>query len=384
MTEIGLDEVQGEFQLMNAVRGTTLLGGLVAIGVSDRINTQHQFGLDLYGELGRAVFSDANLGVLSYGSNSGNVAVSAVMADTSSLTAGDYELESEGGGLFTLTRSFDGQRIAIDTGGVYPYTTAEIDGFSLTISGAVPAGDRYLIQPTRDAVEEIDLLVNDPARFAAASPLRAQPGNNASTGAGNSGSGVITQPDVSTLTGLPLAADITLTFDAAGMQFNVDLDGNPATTETTLAYNPATQSAGAPLTMAGFGDAVFTVQGVPADGDRFVIGNNAGGVGDNRNALALAAIQGADALLNRTSTLQETYGQLVSTVGSKTHHAEVNLQSTEGLLERHKMTLSSISGVNLDEEAAKLIRFQQAYQASAQMISVASTLFDTLLMAVRR
>jgi flagellar hook-associated protein 1 FlgK len=152
----------------------------------------------------------------------------------------------------------------------------------------------------------------------------------------------------------------------------------------TLAYNPATQSAGAPLSIPGFGNAAFTVRGVPADGDRFVIANNSGGVGDNRNALAMAAFQADDTMLNGTSTLQETYGQLVSTVGSKTHHAEVNFQSTEGLLERHKMSLSSISGVNLDEEAANLIKYQQAYQASAQVISVASTLFDTLIGAVRR
>ena len=358
--------------------------GLVAVGVSDRVNAQHQLGLDLHGALGGSVFSDPSIGVIPNNGNSSAVSVSASMLDSGSLTASDYELESGGGGLFTLTRRSDSQSFAINTGGVYPHTTAAIDGFNLAISGAAAAGDRFLVQPTRDAAEQITLLINDPARFAAAAPLRAQPGLNANTGSGNGGSGSITQPSAGTLAGLPLGAGITLTFDAAGSQFNVDLDGNLATTEMTLAYNPATQSAGAPFTIPGFGDAAFSFRGVPADGDRFVIQNNSGGVGDNRNALAMAGIQATDSMLSGTSTLQETYAQLVSSVGSKTHQAEVNMQSTQGLLERHQMSLSSISGVNLDEEAANLIKYQQAYQATAQVISVASTLFDTLIGAVRR
>lgn len=180
----------------------------------------------------------------------------------------------------------------------------------------------------------------------------------------------------------------SLAFDAGNNRFAVDLDGD-GITDTTLAYDPAADSSGKDFTLAGYGDPSFTLSGSPADGDRFSIEFNSGGVGDNRNALAMAQLQHASTLLgdatgNETATFQEAYGQLVSEVGSKTRHAEVNSTATDALLERHEMSLSSVNGVNLDEEAANLIRYQQAYQASAQVIAVANTLFDTLLGAVRR
>ena len=158
----------------------------------------------------------------------------------------------------------------------------------------------------------------------------------------------------------------------------------------TIAYDPATQSSGASFTFAGYGGMTFTVSGVPAEGDQFIIENNTNGEGDNRNALAMAAIQQQNTLLGETNgvketaTIQEAYGLLVSDVGAKTRQANINSEASDGLLQRHQTTLSSVSGVNLDEEAANLIRYQQAYQASAQVIAVASTLFDTLIGAVRR
>jgi flagellar hook-associated protein 1 len=136
-------------------------------------------------------------------------------------------------------------------------------------------------------------------------------------------------------------------------------------------------------TFAAFGGISFDLSGVPSDGDTFIIGNNTGGTSDNRNALALEALQNQNVLLGGTATIDETYVQMVSDVGSKTHYAELNLTAQESLLARTKEAMDEVSGVNLDEEAAKLIQFQQAYQASAQVISVASTIFDTLLNAVR-
>ena len=94
--------------------------------------------------------------------------------------------------------------------------------------------------------------------------------------------------------------------------------------------------------------------------------------------IALATVLGA------TATYNETFAQMVSDVGSKAHHAELNLAAQESLLERTQEAMQEVSGVNLDEEAAKLIQYQQAYQASAQIISIANTLFDALIGAVRR
>ncbi len=109
-----------------------------------------------------------------------------------------------------------------------------------------------------------------------------------------------------------------------------------------------------------------------------------GGVGDNTNALGLVALENNRNLLNGTASFQDAFGQSVATVGTVTHAAEINRTAQEGLLNQAKEARESVSGVNLDEEAANLIKFQQAYQAAAQMISVSNTLFETLLSAFRR
>jgi len=368
--------------------------GLIAIGISDRINSQHQLGLDLNGNFGAQVFSTPGFTPVPKSTNSGGATVSAAFVDSGNLTASDYKLEADTvADQFILTHLADGQQTTINTGGVDPYITAEIDGFNLTISGVAAVGDEFMIRPTRNAAQLINLEINDPRLFAAAGPLRSQPTTNAISGNPNSGTGAISQAKISNISNLPLGADITLQWtgdrnlDGTADDPGFLVTGGPA---GPLAYDPATERAGKSFTLAGFGDAEITISGVPAEGDSFIIENNSGAEGDNRNALLLAGLQTSNSLLGstggagETATFQEAYGQLVSGVGSKTHHAEVNFQATEGLLERNKMALSAVNGVNLDEEAANLIKYQQAYQAAAQVISVASTLFDTLLGAVRR
>ncbi|MCB1759839.1 MAG: flagellar hook-associated protein FlgK [Gammaproteobacteria bacterium] len=367
--------------------------GLVAIGVSDRLNSQQQLGLDLDGNLGIAIFSTPSITPFPHSDNVSAVAVSAAVVDSGNLTASDYRLESDGGDLYTLTRLNDGQTFAINTGGAYPYTSTEIDGMTIGITGAATQGDRFYIQPTRTGASQITLKIDNPRFLAAAGPVRINSALNADTGNPNTGSGALTQPTVTTTANLPLAAPITLEWradvnnDGTADDPGFRITGGPG---GTIAYDPATDNTGRSYTFAAYGNMSFTVSGVPAEGDRYLIEHNGSGQGDNRNALAMAAIQQQNTLLGDTSgvaetaTLQETYGQMVSDIGSKTRQAKVNSEASNGLLERHQTTLSSVAGVNLDEEAANLIRFQQAYQASAQVIAVANTLFDTLIGAVRR
>ena len=365
--------------------------GLVAIGIGESINAQQQLGMDLNGELGRKIYSSPTISPFEHSGNTGSAAVAIAIVDSGNLTASDYKLESGGGNLYTLTRLSDNKTFAIDTGVSNP--TAEIDGMTLQLSGAAVLGDRFYIQPTRNAAEQISLQITDPRGFAAAAPLRLKQASNADSGNLNAGSGVLTQPVVAERTNLPLAGPITL-------QWRVDSDGSgtPGFRVTggpggTIDYDPATTDrSGKTFTFVAYGGMSFTVSGVPSEGDQFIIENNTNGEGDNRNALAMAAIQQQDRLLgetsgaadNETATIQEAYGMLVADVGAKTRQAKINSEASDGLLQRHQTTLSSVAGVNLDEEAANLIRYQQAYQASAQVIAVANTLFDTLIGAVRR
>lgn len=175
---------------------------------------------------------------------------------------------------------------------------------------------------------------------------------------------------------------LTLTVDTAGAGTltiqDPALATDPVASTFTYTGNPATGSyvSGQPISFNGW---TAQISGTPAAGDSFSIGANAGGVTDNRNALLLAGLQTQNTLGGNSSSYQSAYSQLVSLVGNKTREIEVAGQAQANLVSQTRQSQQSVSGVNLDEEAANLMRYQQAYQAAGKMIQIASTLFDTLL-----
>jgi flagellar hook-associated protein 1 FlgK len=357
--------------------------GLVALGLANDLNAQHQLGLDLDGLAGTAMFASGSVNVLEPAGNGSSITVA--YNDIGQLTASDYELTYDGAD-FILQNLTDGSTQTLAAG------LNTVDGLDITIDATgATAGDTFLIQPTRNAAASLDLLISDARRLAAASPLQVSPATDAAGNALNTGDANITQPANSSTTGLPLAADMQLVYDATAGGFNI-ING-PAAPNDFIAYDATDPTViigvdypttGNPTQFDAFGGLSFSISGVPDDGDTFVIGNNTSGSSDNRNALNMVDLQATDTLFGGTATYDEAYAQMVSDVGSKTHHAELNLSAQESLLQRTQEAMQEVSGVNLDEEAAKLIQYQQAYQASAQVISTASTLFDTLLNAVRR
>jgi flagellar hook-associated protein 1 len=361
--------------------------GLIALGIADEINTQHQLGLDLDGVVGGAMFSLGSVQVLP--SPGSGTLVTATYSDIGELTVDDYSLTYDGVD-FILKNQTTGATQALAAG------LNTVDGMTIDIdaTGAI-VGDSFMIQPTRSATRGIDLLINDVSRLAAAGPLQVQPAVDANGNSLNSGDALVTQPSNSSMTGLPLVGgDIQLVYDDNGGPTSgfevyypgstpgvdpfddfISYDNLNAATVTGIDVPPATFT-----TLGGIG---FSISGIPADGDAFIISNNANGSSDNRNALSLENLQNQSLLLSGSATFDEAYVQMVSEVGANTHHAELNLSAQESLLATAQEALSSVSGVNLDEEAAKLIQYQKSYEASAQVISVANTLFDTLLGAVR-
>ncbi len=343
--------------------------GRVAIALSEQFNDQHRLGQDLNGALGTAFFKTLGGSALPSGNNSTVAAaeVNVTINDASALTTSDYQLNYDGA-TYTLIRLSDGQNWSAATlGGLPPAGSPQ--GFTLD-SGTttLAAGDAFLIQPTRNGGSDIRTLLSDPRMLAVGMPI------STSASLANTGSGVISAGRVTSTTGLPLAADISLTFDAAANVFNVT--GGPG---GTIAYNPATNSTGASFTFAGQGGFTFELSGVPRNGDTFVIKANASGQGDNRNLLELAALQDEKLLAGGTTGYQGAYAQLVAKVGAQSREVQVNQTAQGVLLARVTESQQSVSGVNLDEEAANLLRYQQAYQASGKMIELASRLFDTLL-----
>ena len=145
-----------------------------------------------------------------------------------------------------------------------------------------------------------------------------------------------------------------------------------------LAYDPSSESAGKTLALGATG-VELTVGGVPQAGDTFVISNNTGATGDNRNALLIGDLQARPLLNGKSETFQEMYGSMVAQVGVSTNQGSNNLNLETSLLEQAESYQDSVTGVNLDEEAANLLRYQQAYQASAQLVRISDEMFQTLI-----
>jgi flagellar hook-associated protein 1 FlgK len=356
--------------------------GRVAIGVASFFNAEHNTGMDLDGDLGGDYFSGTIPGPAL--ANPGNAVGSSVtlgFADVSALTTHEYQLSYDGTNW--SMRDLNNNTAVTLSGSGTAGDPLIGDGVSIVV-GAATAGDSYRLRPTRLGAADIGLRINNERDIAAAESLRA------SARAANTGTGVIGAGAQVNSVASPgkLATPLTLQYNAGSNQFDIFSGDPPAGPALgSVAYDPATDS-GNTLTVAGaitgLGDFSFTMNGTPANGDRFVLQDNTGGTGDNRNARRLADLQVENLMVGGTATFANTYGSLVADVGTKTHQASNNATIQEHLLSQAESAKSEVSGVNLDEEAADLVRFQQAYQAAAQVINVSNTLFDSLLAAVRR
>ena len=342
--------------------------GLVAIGLAERFNALHRTGMDLDGDLGGDYFALAAPEVLANPGNVGSISVG--IDSVAGLQPHEYQLAYDGAN-WNLTDLTTGGNVALSGAGTAA-SSLVADGMAIVVGTPPAAGDRYRLRPTRDGASAIDTLVKNTRDIAAADPVRTAPvGSN--TGTGQIGAGALVTRTGNT----PLAAPVTLSYDSALKQFNLSSGGS-------IPYDPATDSGNTlTVTLAGLGDFSFRMTGNPANGDQFVLADNTGGVGDNRNAMRLSDLQKTSLLFGNSATLGDAYGYLVADVGTRTRQAADNADVQAQLLGQAESARSATSGVNLDEEAADLVRFQQAYAAAAQVVATANTLFDTLLGAVR-
>ena len=161
-----------------------------------------------------------------------------------------------------------------------------------------------------------------------------------------------------------------------GGSVSVTLDANRVLSTDSSTINTGVFTANPPAVRADFGYQL-TMTGRPRAGDSFAVGFNDGGVSDNANVLAMADVQSKN-LFGKDGTLFDAYANVVESVGARTGQARIDRDAANGLLQQSVAQRDSIAGVNLDEEAANLIRFEQAYNASARVIAVARDTFDTL------
>ncbi|WP_322853375.1 FlgK family flagellar hook-associated protein [Marinobacter sp. X15-166B] len=381
--------------------------GRIAIALADNLNHQHQIGMDLEGDLGGTFFTEINAPAAQAGrviANANNqtpveAALGVQITDSGALKAGTWSLKFSGDGHdFELLDQVSGK--VVQTGRLPSPLPAEISmpGFNIQISGAVlNAGDSYLIQPTRHAASSLELKVDREEELAFASPVRAE------TDAGNRGTGKIDQGVMLNVRN-PLTNSLLPGFSSQGkldppLEIVFSEDGGTGRLQYTVvdANNPAVTVFAAQDFQEGVSNTLFSddprdpqyvgfqfrISGKPAPGDRFTIGYNTGGVSDNRNAELMAGLATANTMNGGTQSFTEGYAGLVETVGVKTRQSQLDKDAGQALLEQSFNQRESVSGVNLDEEAGRLIQYQAAYNASAKVMNVAQNLFDTLLSTFR-
>lgn len=387
--------------------------GQLSLTLADTVNKQLGQGLDLSGNAGSALFGDINdtqsigLRVMGRATNTGSANATLSITDTSKLSPSDYRLDYNGTG-FTARRASDNAVLTVNQSAGDPVTLTLTDaqgndqGFKVQFSAVelakAQAGDVFSLQPTRRGASQIkvDLAQADQLGFAGTA--------KATTTTNNRGTGAITQPALTTTVSPVNTADFgrlfgdsgrKLTVNAAGTGFDVsELPAGATLTvkspSTTNVLTPGQTNAVSldyvdPVTKNSY-TYDFNLSGVPQSGDSFTLGTNKGAVSDNRNALNLVALQTKPTMGgygNTGTTYNNAYGGLVERVGTLTAQVRVDSAASETVLKQTQDNRDSLSAVNLDEEAAKLVQFQQYYGASAQVIKIAQSLFDTLLGAFR-
>ena len=379
--------------------------GRLALAVSDQVNTQLGQGLDLKGQVGSALFGDFNDAALTtlraraFSTNTGNVQPALTITDTSILTTSDYRLEYDGT-QYQARRLSDGATLTVSPNppGSYPASLTFTDaagrdqGFALALDAAPAAADKFLLQPTRRGATSISTVLDQPDQLAFAAPVRAEANLQ------NSGNGSISQPNLIAAGSNPIdaaaiaaALPVGLIYDGAGAFENPP--GTPVAGLTRVpagAFQPG-QTNNYELDLGGGNVVSFSISGRPESGDSFNVSFNTNGVSDNRNALKLVDLQskqtvGVDPSVSTIATgvsFTDGYGDLVERVGTLTAQARQDSEATGAILKQATDNRDSLSAVNLDEEAANLIKFEQYYNASAQVIQVARSLFDTLISTFR-
>ncbi|MES2117285.1 MAG: flagellar hook-associated protein FlgK [Pseudomonadota bacterium] len=353
--------------------------GQVAAGLATSFNQQHRLGQDQNGAMGGDFFAPVQASVAASTRNSplSTANVTAVVSDASQLTASDYSVDYDGTN-FYVTRQSDGNKTQINP---FPQAVPQtVDGVDYTITGAPQPGDDFLVRPTYNAAANFTVALSDRTKVALAAPIStAAPISNVGSAKISAGS-----VDVNYLTpGNALAAPLTLTYNKAANS----LSGFPPAQDVTVTVNgvPTVYPAGTPAipytdgAAISFGGINFAISGAPADNDTFTVGPNTAGVGDNRNGQLLAGLQTKNVLDGGNATFQSSYAQMVNFVGNKTREAQISGQASDAAVQQATNAQQSVSGVNLDEEAANLLRYQQAYQACGKVMQVAGQLFDVLM-----
>ncbi|MFL6606005.1 MAG: flagellar hook-associated protein FlgK [Steroidobacteraceae bacterium] len=348
-------------QVLQPVQNTL---GQFSVGLATLANQAQQAGLDLTGGAGKPMFAVGAVVANPSSTNTGTATIAVTRTSLSSLTADDYTLRQVGGA-WQLTDKTTGKVVAMTGAGTAanPFVAA---GVSIVVGGgAATNGDSFLIQPTAGAAAGLSVLLTSPAQLAAASSIQTTAAA-ANTGTGAASASVVANPAAW------VAGTYKISFTSA-TQYQV-------TDSTNAVISSGNYTSGTPITFNG---ASVTLTGAPANGDTFTVGAaSSSSVGDNSNAFALIDQLSAANFNGGTTSLSNVANNLVSQIGVLTQQAQGNASAQKSVNQSANDTRNNLSGVNLDEEAAKMVQYQQAYSACAQLIQTSGTMFQSLLSAI--
>lgn len=366
--------------------------GQIATSLALTFNAQFSLGQNILGQVAgdsgfaNAFFSLSSPSVISNRLNSGGGAMTLSYAApgapsapsftgnfTTDLVASDYQVVFGAGGNYTISRLSDNTQVFAGSGtGV-----ASFDGLSLNITATGASGDKFTLQPYSGAARNIAVdtrvagnvqLINASAPVRVASTVSNTGGMKVSQGVVGVGYSVASLP-------VTMTATATTLNGVPGTWTAVYADGTTASGSGNISL----ASGSSLLSRISFSGMAFEVNGVPAVGDSFVVERNTAGVQDGRNAVLFAKLQTQNTVGGGKATFQAAYAQIVADNGIRTREAKVQSDAQTSVLEQAQATRDALSGVNLDEEAANMLKFQQAYQAASKILQVGQTLFDTLL-----
>ncbi|MDY6887754.1 MAG: flagellar hook-associated protein FlgK [Pseudomonadota bacterium] len=406
--EIDATKLKGKIGGLLAFRDDILVPaqnqiGQMGLAIADAFNEQNKLGMDANGELGGDIFNIPTVGAYAYQANTGGASLTATLeaGKGSELPASDFivtytananevsiqPIDNKGEPIGSASLATIPPSGVIDSDDI---TSGESFGLQIDVAGTGNTGDQFQIKLNSEAATSISLATSRGEDLALASPIRtANSIDNVGTATISAGEVTsVTSGGFNTTPGLA-NGDITLVKTGTANEYQItDANGTTTFTVTPPAEGVLAQ-AGAPYSNYGFD---FDIEGTPATGDTFTLEFNEGGFDDNRNGLKLADLQNGElvrknvvttATADNHETFNQAYSGLVSDIGVVTGQAITSASAFDALAEQSEAWYESLSGVNLDEEAANLLRFQQSYSASAQVLAAAQEIFDTLLSAAR-
>ncbi|HCP97980.1 MAG TPA: flagellar hook-associated protein FlgK [Pseudoalteromonas sp.] len=424
--EVDTSKLKGKIGGLLAFRDDILVPaqnqiGQMGLALADAFNEQNKLGMDASGKLGGDIFNIPTVSAYAYQANTGSATMTATVeaGKGSELPASDFLITYTGNpnevsiqpidnkgefigdaaiAIIPANNVIDADDIQLATPGdpnatpPQPATVEDSFGLKLEINGTGNPGDQFQIKLNSDSASSITLATGRGEDLALASPIRT------ANSIDNVGTATISAGEVTNITSGGFTSDLlALTNGSISLVKTGNLneyqisDGNNAATTIIIPPpgNNVLSQAGTPYSDYGFD---FDIEGTPATGDTFTLEFNKGGFDDNRNGQKLAELQNGDlvrqnlvagASADNHKTFNQAYAGLVSEIGVVTSQAKTNGEAFDALAQQSEAWYESLSGVNLDEEAANLLRFQQSYAASAQVLSAARSIFDTLLSAAR-